>query len=150
MSLVTELRKTLYAARSIAGRLGFRVHTVALVHRYSMGEHTGDVDLSNTVPITEQDGYPPKTTWLDDEELALGSLPTGTVEIGPITPAFPGGGTDLSSLTGSLLTGGDVLHLLITGPNHPEGAFYKIKDVKADRALNYKIRATPVSGNQET
>jgi len=150
VSLVTELRKTLFAARSIAGRLGFRVHTVALVKRYALGQHTGDVDLSDVTPLTEQDGYPPKTTWLNDEQLALGNLPGGSVDVGPITPAFPGGGTDLSSLTGDLLETGDTLHLLITGPNHPEGALYRIKDIKSDKALNYRIRAIPVSAATET
>ncbi len=147
MSLVTELRKTLYAARSIAGRLGFRVHTVALIQHYSMGEHTGDVDLSKTIPLTEQDGYAPKTVWLNDEQLALSGLGRGTVDIGPITPEFPGGGTSLGSLDARDLATGDTLHVLITGPNHPEGAVYKVVDIKADKALNYRMRATPVSSN---
>lgn len=150
MSLVTELRKTLYAARSIAGRLGFRVHTVSIVKRFAYGEHTGDLDEMALIPLTEQDGYSPKTSWLNGEELAVGGLPAGTVEIGPITPAFPGGGTDLSVLTGGDLTTGDMLQLLITGPNHPDGALYRIKDIKADKALNYKITAIPTSAYTET
>ncbi len=149
MSLVTELRKTLFAARSIAGRLGFRVHTVAVVQHFSMGQHTGDVDLSAVIPITEQDGYPPKTSWLNDEELALANLGRGAVDIGPITPAFPGGGTDLTVLRGGNLNTGDTLHLLITGPNHPNGALYRVTEVKADKALNYRIRAVPVSEYSE-
>ncbi len=149
MSLVNELRKTLFAARSIAGRLGFRVHTVALVKRYAIGQHTGDIDMSSLLPITEQDGYPPKTVWLDDETLALANLGAGSVDVGPITPSFPGGGTDLSKLTGANLDTGDTLHLLITGPNHPEGALYRIKEVRADKALNYRIRAVPVSTSKE-
>lgn len=149
MTLVNDLRKALYAARSIAGRLGFRVHTVALVKRFALGEHTGDVDLSDVTPLTEQDGYPPKTVWLNDEQLALGGLPGGSVDVGPITPAFPGGGTDLTTLTGARLETGDTLHLLITGPNHPDGALYRIKDIKSDKALNYRIRAIPVSANTE-
>jgi hypothetical protein len=149
VSLVSELRKTLYAARSIAGRLGFRVHTVAIVKHYSMGQHTGDIDVSDVVPLTEQDGYPPKVSWLDDEAITLSGLGKGAVDIGPITPSFVGGGTDLSSLTGQNLSTGDTLHLLITGPMHPDGALYRVKDITAEKALNYRIRAVPVSEYSE-
>lgn len=147
MSLVTELRKTLYAARSIAGRLGFRVHTVGLLRRYALGQHTGDVDVSDIVPITEQDGYPPKTVWLNDEALALAGLAKGAVDIGPVTPAFSGGGTDLALLDARNLETGDALYVLITGPNHPDGAVYRVADITAHKALNYRIRALPVSQN---
>ncbi len=148
MSLVSDLKKTLYDARSIAGRLGFRTHTVALVQHYAMGQHTGDVDLSSAQPIHERDGYPPKVVWLNDEQLTLAGLGNGAIDIGPITPEFPGGGTDLSALTGADLSTGDTLHLLITGPNHPNGALYRIKSVTAEKALNYKIRAVPVSQSE--
>lgn len=149
MSLVDELKKTLYAARSIAGRLGFRVHTVALLRRYAEGQHTGDIDSSDIIPITEQDGYPPKTVWLNSEQLALSGLAKGALDIGPITPSFSGGGTDLSFLDGRDLETGDALYLLITGPNEPDGTVYRIQDITAHKALNYRLRATPVSGHND-
>jgi len=106
-----------------------------------MGQHTGDVDLSDSVSIHEQDGFPPKVTWLNDEQLALANLGSGTIDIGPITPDF----TDLSLLTGADLEAGDAMYVLITGPNHPNGAVYRVINVKAEKALNYRIRATAVS-----
>lgn len=149
MSLVTELRKTLFAARSIAGRLGFRTHTVAVLRRYALGQHTGDVDVSDIVPITEQDGFPPKTVWLNSEELALANLAKGAVDIGPITPEFPGGGTSLALLDARNLETGDAQYILITGPYHPEGAVYRVTDITAHKALNYRLRAVPVSLNAD-
>lgn len=93
--------------------------------------------------IVEAGGQPPKIRWLNDEELAVGSLQPGTVQIGPITPAFPGGGTNLGSLDGSQLEAGDVRHIWIVGPMHPQGAAYKVSKLTADRALRYVIQATP-------
>ncbi len=86
--------------------------------------------------------------WLKDDEIALGQLPKGSATVGPITPSFSGGGTDLDLLNGTDLNVGQVRLLRITGPNHPNGADYTIKGVSADRALRYMITAVPV-GSQE-
>jgi hypothetical protein len=149
MTLASDLLETVYEGRAIAGDLGFRPHSVAIVIVSSSGTHTGDgTRTESETAVTEAEGQPPRIRWLKDDEVALGMLPKGTVEVGPITPSFSGGGTDLDLLNGADLTDGQVRLLRITGPNHPNGADYRIKGVSADRALRYMITATPV-GSQE-
>jgi hypothetical protein len=138
-----------YSARAIAGQLGFRPHSVAIVVVTTDGPHTGDgTRIEEVTEITEADGQSPKVRWLKDDEIALGQLPKGSAVVGPITPEFTGGGTQLSVLNGSEVSDGQVRLLRITGPNHPTGADYTIKGVSADRALRYMISAVPV-GSQE-
>lgn len=145
MSLADSLKPTLYAARAIAGRLGFRTHTAALLISTTSGTHTGDGSRSDVeTPITEADGQSPRTRWLRADELAVAGLTSAAIEIGPITPEHSGGGTDLSSLQGLDLENGDVRLVRITGPMHPDGTDYRITGITADRALRYMIRAVPV------
>lgn len=143
-TLAEELLPVVHDARAIAGELGFRPHTVALVVVTSSGTHTGDGTRTETVTaITEAGGQPPRVRWLKDEELALGQLAVGSIEVGAITPSFAGGGTDLALLTGADMTTGQVRLLRITGPNHPSGADYCITSISADRTLRYMIQAAP-------
>jgi hypothetical protein len=145
MAFADDILPTLTAIRAIPGQFGLRPHAVSLVYATSSGDHTGDGDvLDEDTPITEADSQPPKVRWLKDEEITVGNLASGSVEIGPITPAFSTGGTDLTTITGQL-DRGMTRFLRITGPKHPDGALYEITQVKADRSLNYKIQAKPVS-----
>ncbi|HVJ19907.1 MAG TPA: hypothetical protein VM686_31045 [Polyangiaceae bacterium] len=145
MTLADDLKPIVYSARAIAGTLGFRVHSVAIVIAETDGEHTGDGVRAETVTaITEDLGQPPRVKWLNDEEIALGQLGAGAIEVGPITPLHNGNGTELATLTGADMTDGQVRLLRITGPNHPSGADYRITSVSADRPLRYMIRAVPV------
>lgn len=147
-TLAEQLRGPLYAARAIAGTLGLRPHTVAIVVGTWSGTYTGRGSLTNaTTAITEAGGHPPKIRKLNDEELALGQLDRGVVQIGPITPAFSGGGTDMATLAGDLAAG-QTRHVLITGPEHPNGAMFRITAVDADSALHWMIRAEPVADAQ--
>lgn len=142
-------RRIAASKRPLPGKHGLRPHTVAIITRYSFGQHTGDIDMSSLIPLTEQDGQPPKVRWLNGEQLALSGLAKGAIDIGPITPEFNGGGTAISAFDGTPLDTGDVLHLLITGPTHPNGALYKVVDITSDRALHYTLRATPGSESTE-
>ena len=144
MTLASGLRKLAWSVRAIPGQLGVRPHRVSILKRTWSGSHVGDGTRTDVeTDIVEAGGQPPKVRWLSDEELAVGGLNPGTVEIGPITPAFPGGGTALSLLDGSTLDEGEVRHLWIVGPQHPNGAAYRVKKLTADRALHYKIQAMP-------
>lgn len=144
MPLAQGLRKLAYSVRAIPGQLGVRPHRVSVLKRSWSPSHPGDGDrLDVETALTEAGGQPPKVRWLSDEELTVGSLNPGTVEIGPVTPAFPGGGTNLGTLDGSAIQAGEARYLWIVGPMHPQGAIYKITKLTADRALRYMIQATP-------
>lgn len=142
-----RLRKIAHRVRAIPGhRFGLRPHTVALVAGTWSGTHTGDGGVSDDeTPIVEANSQPPKVRWLSDEQIAVGSLAKGTIVVGPVTPSFSGGGTDLASIVGTDLSQGDTLHLKVTGPKHPTGALYRISKINADKALRYMITAEPVS-----
>ena len=141
MTLLDDMLPVAFEARAIAGELGFRQHTVEIIEEYF------DVDSddsafagSSRTPIVEDAGQSPKVSWKKADDVGFGNAMENIVEVGPITPAFVGGGTDLTTLMGDLARG-QVRNLWITGPKVPDGARYRILDVKADRALRYMITA---------
>jgi len=146
MALADDLKPIVFSIRAIPGQFGLRPHTVAVRDTSWDGPHTGDGEPTETwTSITESGGHPPKVRWLRDDEVAVGGLASGTVEVGPITPEL---GVPILLLQGDALSAGDTHQLLITGPNHPNGAIYAIKRIECDRALHYKIQAAPVSALQ--
>lgn len=130
--------------RAIPGQHGLREHTVKVVFAATGGPKTGDGGRWERLTEVLEHGYPPKVRWLKNDELALGNLPSGTVEIGPITPTNTGGGTVITLLDGSAIEIGQLELLRITGPQHPRGADYRKITLNADRALRFIIRAIPV------
>lgn len=138
-------RSIAFAARAIPGQLGLRPHSVKTVVGTWTGEYTGrGYGFRSAQAITEAGGFSPKVRWLSDEELAVGNLGKGVVEIGPITTGYPAGGTLLSQIQPALAAG-ETLHLIIQGPMHPDGAKYLITSVRGDHAIHWTIRAEPVS-----
>lgn len=133
MTLADSLKQTVFNARGIAGTLGFRTHTAALFTDFEGGGNS-------LVPLVEGSGQPPKIVWTKDEDNPHDAGPEDTIVVGPITPAFTGGGTDLELLTADVFAG-TARYLLITGPRHPDGAKYRITNVDAQKALRYMIRA---------
>lgn len=144
MTLADDLKPLVWSIRAIPGNLGLRPYSVAIVNGYKQGTHTGDLTIFETTSVTEGGGQSPRVRWLSDEEVALAGIGHGLVEIGPITPSHTGDGTDLGLLTAAELDAGDVLHVLITGPKHPDGAVYRVVKVTADRALQYRLTCRPV------
>lgn len=141
MNIAQKLLPKLYKVRGKIGRMGFRVHTVELLNEYfDVDETDSDFAGSTRTPIVEASGQPPKVVWKKADDVGFGNAMENIVEIGPITPAFPGGGTGLTTLMGELARG-ETRNLWIVGPKVPNGARYRILDVKADKALRYMITA---------
>ncbi len=110
------LRGILFRVREIPNRFGLRPYSAALVKGVWSGSATGSGDETvMTVPITENFGAPPKIRWLNSEELALGNLPKGSLEIGPITP----NDTLMQYLAAAQasVAVGDTIHVQVTGPD---------------------------------
>ncbi len=138
MSFASDILPDLKAIRTIPDDMGMRPHTVSIVTGDWSGVHVGDGSLAAvTVPITPT----PKVRWMNDEQIALSGLPKGSAIIGPITPSFPA----FASLVGFGLSTHQTLHLRITGPQHPNGAIYRVTEAKAERSLRYMLTAQPVS-----
>lgn len=143
MAFAQDQLALLHAVRARPGEMGLRPHRVELREAESAGPHTGDGETYESwTNITEAGGYPPKVRWMKDEEIAVGALPSGSIEIGPITTEL---GAKIALLRGDDLTNGQMHMLRITGPMHPNGALYTIKSVMADHAMHYTLRAFPLS-----
>lgn len=143
-TLAERLKPTLRRVRAIPGKKGLRVHTVKLLSRGWSGTHSGDggrFDVELT--IVEGNNQPPKIRWVSDEELAVGALSSGTVEIGPIT-ADDSSRTWLDDLQGAELSTGEARYLVITGPKCPNGVKHRITRITAHKAMHYMIQAQPV------
>lgn len=146
MAFADDLKPVLHTIRAIPGNLGLRPHQVSIIVKSYTGTHTGEGDeVIIETAITEGSGQPPKVRWLKDDEIAVGNLDSGTIEVGPITPEFSTGGLDISVIDGSSEATGETRYLKIVGPKHPNGAYYAIKEVRADRAMHFKLRAVPVA-----
>jgi hypothetical protein len=140
-----DMRALCYSVRSLPGGLfDMRPYSVAVRVTTWSGSHPGDgTETATSTAITEANGQPPKVRFLNDEEIALGGLPSGSVEVGPITPDFPGGGTALSTLAPA--SPASTVHYILTGPEFPTGAVFERASVRTDRAFHYLITLKPVS-----
>jgi hypothetical protein len=148
VTLADDLKPVVFVGRGLAGEYGFRPHTVEVVVSYWSGQHTGEGhDGDEVTAITEGNGYPPKVRVMNAEEIALGNLPNDTLEIGPITPEFSGGGTPDSLLFGKLPQGA-TRYIRVTGPIAPNGAMYRIKASRRDRSLRRILHVEPVIESQ--
>ncbi len=150
MVAADSFKRLARAKRAIPGRMGLRPHTVELLAVSWTGTYSGDgTRFEDSFPITETDGQPPKVRWLTDDEIAVGSISSGTIEVGPITSEFTGGGITMDELQATTLGTGGSRVLRIVGPKHPNGAFYRITEVRADRAIHWKLRAAPIEAQIE-
>jgi hypothetical protein len=141
-----RFRRIAFRYRSKPGDYGLRQHTVEIVDATWSGSFAGEGTKTQTVlALVERTGQPPKVRWLKEDEIALGNLAQGTIEIGPITPDCSAGGIPIDTLMSATLAVGGTHHLRITGPQHTSGAFYKVTFKAADHALHWTLRAEPVA-----
>ncbi|HEY3497134.1 MAG TPA: hypothetical protein VGK73_20690 [Polyangiaceae bacterium] len=143
MFLADTYRAIAYAARAIPGaQFGLREHSITLVRKYTNGSPRTVVG-SEEIPIVEGSGQNPKFRLLSEEERTLGGLPEGAAEVANITPAFPGGGTDIALLRGDDLQQGDMQWFRVVGPMYPRGANFALIQVKQDHATHIVMRIKP-------
>ncbi len=146
MAVIDAYRAIAFAARAIPGQYGLHPHAVAIGTGAWSGSNTGGgLESITWTPIVESGSKNPKVRWLKDDEIAIGGLQAGTVQVGPITPAFPGGGTSTATLLGTPLTTGKTLYMRITGPQHPNGALYRVTSTSFEKAIHYTLRGAPVT-----
>jgi hypothetical protein len=147
MTLGTDRRDRLRIlanrVRAIPGQqYGLRPYTVSLVTTVWSGANTGEGSPApDTIDIVEANGQPPKVRLVKSDEIALGNLANGTIDIGPITPELGARIADLNAV--ALPTGGTRV-LLVTGPDGV-AVKHKILSINTDHALHYTIRSSPVA-----
>lgn len=139
-SMVDDLRSIVEWARAVPGEMGLREYAVELRHTVWSQHNPGDGAPTTTVIPIKVGGQNPKVRWLSPKELALGALPVGTIEIGPVTPSCSAGGVAVSDLLGQSLEHGTEQLVWIQGPKVPDGAFYRITAREADHALRLTLR----------
>lgn len=142
MTFADDIKATLTSIRSIPGQMGLRPYSVKTVVRCAHGDldslslESGYTETETE--ITEAGGYPPKVRQLSDEERTHWGFSRGSYRVGPITPAHTGGGTELSALMREE-DWRDKLFVVLTGPEWPNGARFRVVDVESDRALHYTL-----------
>jgi hypothetical protein len=135
-----SLRQAVHRIRAIPNQFGVRPYSVVVQTQTWSGAEVGEGTATTTsTAITEHDGAPPKVRWLDDEEIALGGYSSGAVEVGPVTPDFPGGGTLLALLAPDPPVTSTV-RVVITGPQYPSGGAFRVRDVEHHRGYQYRLR----------
>ena len=145
MGFRNDIRALAYELRAMAGRdFEIRPYSVAVVVKSWSGDNPGEgTESTDTTVVTEANSQPPKVRILNDEQIALGNLPRESIKVGPITPDFPGGGTNITTLTGNGATVGESFYYLITGPQFPSGARFLLEKVESDRTFGYSVTLKP-------
>lgn len=135
------------AIRAIPGLLGWRPYSVAIETRTWSGAEIGQgTETVTLTPITEANGQPPKTRWLNTEQMALGGYERATIEIGPMTPAYPGGGLLAQTLEPHTLPANTVVQYKLTGPAYPTGVYCRLVSINTDYAGHFTVRVQVTGG----
>lgn len=148
MALVNTLRRIAESARKIPGRMELREHSATLV--ISNRAAGARVDVTR-IPILVG-GQNPKVKFPSQRDIAFNIMSFGSIEIGPITPEFldahgvVAGGTPRELINRELLERGDLVHIVVKGPQHPNGAKYRIENTDADQPIHFSLRCSAVTG----
>ncbi len=142
MTLRDDLLPALDGARAICDELGLRQNAVAIVLRtWASGEiETPSTQTAGTdyTDVTIRLVPNPKVRRVTQREIASsgGRYETADIVIGPMTPAFAGGGNTVAQLDPLVLAAGVELIFVLTGPNAGE---HVVIDVRRDRPMRYEV-----------
>jgi hypothetical protein len=129
------------AIRAIPGQLGWRPYSLTIEVRTWSGAQIGEgTETVTSYPITELYGQPPKTRWLNTEQLAIAGYEKATIEIGPMTPSYPGGGILASLMEPETLPKNTVVQYKLVGPAYPTGIYCRLLTFNHDHAGHYTLR----------
>lgn len=148
MAQADKWRRIADKHRALPAKFGLREHTVSLITRITSGESLpwSAPGVETRTPITVKGGYTPKVRFPSQREIALGMMSMGSVVIGPFTPDYGSGGIDRTLFDGSQQMVGDGLLIEVTGPQFPNGARFRSKNINLDRALRVTMVCNPVEG----
>ncbi len=143
-TLADPWRAIAYSVRSLPAQFGLRQYSVSIVIGSWSGEHVGDGnELNSLEPILENGATNPKVRFMNEEQRQLSGLPLGSCTVGPITPNHGSSGTALTDLLPAVVAH-ETVHVVITGPAHPNGARFSVEEVKTDRAIHWTLICKPV------
>lgn len=149
MSLRDDLLPVLDEVRGLAGELGLRTITVTVrVRVYSAppGVVGAAVTSTTSTTLTPTPRVRPARVQRDDEAVVDGPFTDSTgqprllrYEVGPITPAYPGGGYTVASLMPS----DDLTRrvtIVLAGGQHGDGEEYSV--VRVDDTKPFRVMLT--------
>lgn len=147
MGFRNNIRKLAYSLRRLPGeRFEIRPYTVTVNVSAWAGDHVGEgVETVTSTAITEANGQPPRVRIVSTEQRALGSIPDGSWEVGPVTPDFPGGGTSWTTLTGGAAAAEGTVTYTLTGPEFPTGAQFVLHEARSDKTFGYRLILKPLA-----
>lgn len=145
MSLVSDILGDIDEIRGdVPGDIGLRPFRIWVTSRAWSGTRVGVGTKTDTTTELTCAGRPPKVKQISDADvIASGGLySSGDIEVGPITPAYTGGGVAVSTWQpniGASPTEGPWFR--VTGPGYPTaGAWFKSKSSGG----NFSTRVTLV------
>lgn len=143
MSIVSRLLKTLDKGRARLDTVGLRPYTVTLRVITYAGARVGlGAATTTNTAITVADAKAPKVRVLSDSDtVASGNLFTKTrYEIGPLTPAYDGGGVAATTLDPATSASPTEVFYVVTGPGTPStGMLCKKVADKYDSPFRYML-----------
>lgn len=124
----------------IPKEFGFRPYTVSVVKSSTDGNlWTGENPTSETVTPILEDGYNVKVRTLSERDYFLGAPRSASLEVGPITPSFDGGGTSLDVINPPYAEGTNIYYL-VEGPGYADGGSKFVKtSINTDKTLKYML-----------
>lgn len=150
MGFRDNIRKLAFNLRRLPGeRFQIRPYTIEVHVTTWSGAKPGEgVKTTTSTPIVEAHGQPPKIRWLSDEELALAAIGSATIEVGPVTPDFPGGGTSWDTLTQASAPTNALVRYWLVGPEFPDGAYFERIGGDSSKAFGYKLRLQRIAKSE--
>jgi hypothetical protein len=130
MALADDLKPIVDSIRAIPGEMGLRPYRVYLHRRVNDGGGLIGSRVDTDNEITVGSGQPPKVTQLSAEEMALGGYTKVSFRIGPFTPPYTGGGTNMRTLLADQIDD-ERAQVRLVGSEFPDGATFMIKRLAA-------------------
>jgi hypothetical protein len=147
MALKDDLLPLVDELRAIPGELGFRPYQVFVRKTQYAGPRIGVGAVSVTETQLFVGGQNPKVREKKSRDVVAGTSEFAemTFEIGPLTPAFPGGGIADEIVSPEKNSTPTTIHFLLKGPGLPEsGLLCKRIDEDVDRPLRKVIRVESI------
>jgi hypothetical protein len=129
MTLADDLLPTVYNGRAIAGAYGFRSYQAKLVFEWADPESGDGTIVREEFAIVEAGGQSPRVKQAKGEDIPFGNAPGNLWTVGPITPAFAGGGFDTSKFVRAL-EDGESRFVFLRGPLYPAWERFSIVHVE--------------------
>jgi hypothetical protein len=143
VTLRDDLLPVFESARTLIHDLGLRRYDITV---RTVSWDGGRPGLGNRVvtdtPLTLSTGARIKVrrlTTVNAQEIIAsgGALQDGDVIVGPITPAYSGGGNAITSFLPEVTDPPSEVHYLVSGPDLDGGRWHKMVSYQADRNFGY-------------